>query len=535
MGGGGSQDQTTRTEPWSGQQPYLRDIFGQAQQLYGQGPQQYFPGQTVAPFSPQQQLAMDLQTQMALGGDPNLQAAQQWGMGQMGMPQMDPRQIAQFGTGMQQQGADFLQQAGGAGPGFGEAAGMFGVGSDIGLPGAAQFAGGVTSPYTGALMGSSGYGGLGEASQFFGQPEAGALPAAQQFAGSMMQQPGQTIDPAAAAQLGQTAGGGFLGSNPYLDQLYETGAGRIQEQFEEQVLPGLAAQFGAAGRTGSGAQALATGRAAGDVAGELAGLYGDIYAPAYEAERGRQIQAATGLGELGIGTGQLGLGAGGLAGELYGAQAGAEAQRLGQAADYALGERGLGQQAMQAAGQLGLGGGELASQLYGTGVGAELGRLGMAGDIYGGGLDRQLQAGLGLGQIGAQGMGGLTDLFGQIGQQGFRAASLQPGMSAQRYSDIDRLMQVGAITQEQAQNLINADIERFNFGQQAPFANLGQYANIIQGLPAGYGTTTASGPERSRFQGALGGAMTGASLGSVIPGLGTGIGAGIGGLLGLFG
>ena len=86
MGSGGGGDQTTRTEPWSGQQPYLRDIFGQAQQIYGQGPQQFFPGQTVAPFSPQQQLAMDLTTQQALGGDPLLGGAQQWAQGQMGIP-----------------------------------------------------------------------------------------------------------------------------------------------------------------------------------------------------------------------------------------------------------------------------------------------------------------------------------------------------------------------------------------------------------------------------------------------------------------
>lgn len=490
MGSKSDQTSTQRTEPWRGQQPYLTDIFQQAGNIYYGGGPQYYPGQTVAPFSPQSQLAMDLQTQMALGGDPTLAGAQQWAQQQFGAPQMDPQAIAGYGTGMMGQGADLMGQAGTSG---------------LGLDAASQFAGGAIAPYTGALQGMTGYGGLGEASQFFGQPQAGALPAAQQFAGGMMQQPGQTIDPAAAGQLGATAGGGYLGSNPYLDQLYETGAGRIQEQFEESVLPAMAAQFGAAGRTGSGAQALATGRAAGDVSQELAGLYGDIYAPAYEAERGRQVQAAQGLGQLGLGTGQLGLGAGQLAGDLYGTQAGAELGRLGAAADLYTGERGLAQQAAGMGGELGLGG------------------AGLAADLYSGGLDRMLASGQGLGQLGTAGMGALTDLYGQVGQQGFRAASLQPGMSQQRYNDIDRLMQVGALTEDQAGRLIQAEMDRWNFMQQAPWANLGQYASAIYGLPGGYGTQTSTTPGGSRLAGAAGGAMAGAATGNPWLALGGGI------------
>ena len=489
----GSKSPTTQTQestPWAGQQPFLTDIFQQASNIYyGGGPQAY-PGQMVAPFSPQTQLGLDLQTQMALGGDPMMQGVQNWAQQQWNMPQLDPTAIAGYGTGMQQQGAGMMGQAGMGG---------------LDLPAASQYAGGAIAPYTGALQGMTGYGGLGEASQFFGQPAAGALPAAQQFAGGMMQQPGQTIDPAAAGQLGATAGGGYLGGNPYLDQLYETGAGRIQEQFAEQTLPALAAQFGAAGRTGSGAQALATGRAAGDVAQELSGLYGDIYAPAYEAERGRQIQAAGQLGELGLGTGQLGLGAGQLAGDLYGTQAGAELGRLGAAADLYTGERGLAQQAAMQGGQLGLGGAQLGA------------------DIWGQGLNRMLSAGQGIGQLGTQGMGGLTDLFGQIGQQGYRAGALQPGISGQRYADIDRLRQVGALTEDQAQRMIDAEMQRWEFMQQQPWSNLGQYMGAIYGLPGGYGTQTQVTPGGSRLSGALGGAMAGGATGNPWMALGGGI------------
>lgn len=52
MGGGGSQTQTTKSEPWSGQQPYLTKGFAEAENLYESGPQQFFPGQTYTDMSP---------------------------------------------------------------------------------------------------------------------------------------------------------------------------------------------------------------------------------------------------------------------------------------------------------------------------------------------------------------------------------------------------------------------------------------------------------------------------------------------------
>jgi hypothetical protein len=476
MGSKSDQTSTQTSTPWEGQQPYLTDLFSQAQQLYGAGGPQYFPGQTVAPFSPQTQMGMDLTTQRALGGDPSMQGFGNYLSNTFNQQQMDPNQIAQYGVQGIGQGRDLLQQAGqGA----------------IGLPGASQYAGGVTNPYTSALMGSSGYGGLGEASQFFGQGQ-GALPAATSFAQNMMQTPGGgAIDPAAAQQLGATAGGSYLGSNPYLDQMYDVAAGKVGKSFQEQIMPGIQGQFGAAGRTGSGMQALTSANAAGQAAEQLRGLAGDIYAPAYESERGRQVQAAGQLGQLGLGGGQLQLGAGGLAGDIFGQQG----QRLGMAADMYGQQRGLGQQAMQQAGQLGLGGGQLASQLYGTGMQGMLG------------------AGGSLGQLGVGGMGGLTDLYGQQGQQQFRAGSLAPSYQGMQYGDIQQLMNMGAMNEDQAQRLIQGDMDRWNFQQNAPAQNLGNYANTIYGLPGGYGTQTSTTPGGSRLGGAFGGAMAGSAMG----------------------
>lgn len=51
MSGGGQKSHTTttqKTEPWSGQQPFLREIFAQAQGMFRNDRPNYFPGQTIA-------------------------------------------------------------------------------------------------------------------------------------------------------------------------------------------------------------------------------------------------------------------------------------------------------------------------------------------------------------------------------------------------------------------------------------------------------------------------------------------------------
>jgi hypothetical protein len=73
-GSSGQQTTTTRSDPWSGQQPYLQDIMGQGQQLYNAGVgSEYFPGSTVVPFSPDTQAGMsgirNTATQPAFGAE----------------------------------------------------------------------------------------------------------------------------------------------------------------------------------------------------------------------------------------------------------------------------------------------------------------------------------------------------------------------------------------------------------------------------------------------------------------------------------
>lgn len=76
MGGGQTTSTNTiqNSDPWSGAQPYLKDVMSQAQSLYRQG-SQYAPFSTVTPYSPVTQQALDLTSQRALSGSPVTQAA----------------------------------------------------------------------------------------------------------------------------------------------------------------------------------------------------------------------------------------------------------------------------------------------------------------------------------------------------------------------------------------------------------------------------------------------------------------------------
>lgn len=71
MGGGkgGGSNTTTSTqsaEPWGPQQPYLENIFGNAQNLYTNVTPSYYPGQTVAPMNYLQNAALQNVTNAAL-------------------------------------------------------------------------------------------------------------------------------------------------------------------------------------------------------------------------------------------------------------------------------------------------------------------------------------------------------------------------------------------------------------------------------------------------------------------------------------
>jgi hypothetical protein len=98
---------------------------------------------------------------------------------------------------------------------------------------------------------------------------------------------------------------------------------------------------------------------------------------------------------------------------------------------------------------------------------------------------------------------------------------------------------VGDVQRAMEQAKIDEAVQRFNYGEYAPFLQSQDIMSLLAGIPGGSVTTTGTTPAKNPLTSGLGGAAAGASLGatlgSVVPGLGTGVGAlagaGIGGLL----
>lgn len=78
--GGGSTNTVEKADPWEKQQPYLEDIFSEAQRLYDTQPLQAYPGQSFADFAPETEAALAMQTNRALQGSPLDAGAQQLGL-----------------------------------------------------------------------------------------------------------------------------------------------------------------------------------------------------------------------------------------------------------------------------------------------------------------------------------------------------------------------------------------------------------------------------------------------------------------------
>lgn len=157
----------------------------------------------------------------------------------------------------------------------------------------------------------------------------------------------------------------------------------------------------------------------------------------------------------------------------------------------------------------------LANQMYSSLWDKRADAAGTAGQLYNTGIGQQVVA-------------------GQAGQQ----------LANQAYTDAAALSEAGGMMDDYNQQLINADIDKYNYEQQQPLTALSNYNQLIQGSYGGTTTSTAKQNIGSTSRlgnvlgGGLSGAATGAMIGSAVPGIGTALGATLGGigggLLGLF-
>lgn len=148
---------------------------------------------------------------------------------------------------------------------------------------------------------------------------------------------------------------------------------------------------------------------------------------------------------------------------------------------------------------------------------------------YGSGAMGQLQD-RAVGQFGQT----LANTAGQLAYQNYEAERARqqamiggaPALAAADYGDIAQLMGAGQTAEGYQQAALQADINRFNFLQGLPQAQLQNYLAAVQGSPRGSVQTTPV--YSSRAGGALGGALAGGQMFGAP-------GAIAGGLLGLLG
>ena len=109
----------------------------------------------------------------------------------------------------------------------------------------------------------------------------------------------------------------------------------------------------------------------------------------------------------------------------------------------------------------------------------------------------------------------MESAFGrQLGAAG-QLPGLQQGIDMRRQQAIGQLGGVGSAYENLAQRQLQDQIQRFQFGQQAPMNALQQYAGLISPIAGGYPTAinTAPGQQPSALGGAFGGAVAGSALG----------------------
>lgn len=110
---------------------------------------------------------------------------------------------------------------------------------------------------------------------------------------------GQQAYLSSLGQIGQTAAGGFLQGSPFREAAIQSAIRPLQQQFSQQIVPGIASLYSRAGRYGSGAMERALGTATEASQRAMGDISANISAQDFARERGLQQQAQLAQSALG--------------------------------------------------------------------------------------------------------------------------------------------------------------------------------------------------------------------------------------------
>ena len=305
-------------------------------------------------------------------------------------------------------------------------------------------------------------------------------------AGPMEFYPGQTyVGPSQTTQQGmQMAQQRALAGSPLLQGAQQT-VGALQTA-TNPALGGFADVYGRAGSNPAMGMTQQTAQG-----GYLGGnpFFEGAFQPAARAAQDKFEQSIRGIGSQASKSGRYGSGA------------------MGQLQDRASGQ--FAQALTDTAGQLAYGNYDAERRLQEQAIQN-------VGNISTQGLETQLQAASGLGQTAA------SDYQRQL-----QASTASPDMAAQDYADIQRLIDLGQMQEGYQEMALGDAMNRFNFAQAAPSANLQSYLSAAFGSPMGQQVSQPI--YRNQAGSAISGGLAGYGLGGVP---GAALGAIGGGLLG---
>ncbi len=106
--------------------------------------------------------------------------------------------------------------------------------------------------------------------------------------------------------------------------------------------------------------------------------------------------------------------------------------------------------------------------------------------------------------------------FGRERDNQIRGMMFAPELANADYSDINQLGAVGSIREGQYQNLLNSDIERYNYNSNADWQRTMEYLAGLNSAGGGTSSTTVEQPGQSPFSSIVGGASTGLGIMSML-------------------
>lgn len=474
-GGGSSGTTTQKSEPWGPSQPYLKDIYAQAGNLFNNYSSEYAPGGTVAEQSPIMQAAMQGYLDYGTGDF----AANATSQGQQALNTLGG--VAGGGT-----------QTGAVGRALAPVAGQSLV--DVMTGGSQAYAPSfdrLNIDDLGGIPGVSAGGGTPNVMDFFKDLDPfnanEALPNV------------APID-LYTQQVADWEMGLNPGDNPFFRGVIDNYLGESNRNFEENTLNMLELSNIGNNAYGSTRQGIAEGVAARGLNQTQDSYIAQLLAEQYNRDLARRNQAAVSADEAGL------------------TQRGQDVSLAGQRGDLALGARG---QDVNYASTIGTTGANLANSSLDRMLEASKANasnaLGMRGQNIGAFVDQRGQDITSLANfMNAQNtasnnaLGALSEGEQMQIDAAKAAGLLAPSIQQMPLTSLGAVEKAGAYDQSYLDALKADEVAAHNFYQNLPYDQLNQYAGVLSGAGNQGGTRTTETPGVSRAAGILGGGLAGA-------------------------